>query len=323
MRTSPDLIARAMRVPRAAQPAAVGPGGDKTGPEEIDRDTFIASLAARRDAAAGGLAQLKKLRQKGLDPAIEAALAALQQRVTGKPELVPGIVIVRVVGVRRDGDAARRVPLAGMTVRLGNEKEGIETQTDPVGIAALDPQTVAKRTDEQPPRTGGEPGELQLLAPDRTVIHRRKLTPKDLKGVADVIDVAEAPPLAAAFAAGEIWLKALEAAAKRAKQANDLADKVLPRLEEELGTIKDGLARALADASKTMDTKSIDPKPPGTKPPGTTPPGTKPPDTKLPDTKPPGTKPPDTKLPDTKPPGTKSTGTKSTGGPGRPRRTKR
>jgi len=255
MRTSPDLIARAMRVPRSAQPGAGEPDGHKAKPEGIDRDTFVASLASRRDAAASSLTQAKKLRQKGFDQAIDAALEALRQRVTGKPELLPGAVIVRVVGVQREGDAVRRVPLRGVTVRLGvNDQDAIETETDALGIAALEPESAAKPTDDSPsPKPGGEPSELQLLAPDRTVLNRRRLTPKDLKGLALVIEVAEAPPLAAAIAAGELWLKAEDAAAKRAKEVRALAAAALPRLEAELNAMKEGLARALAAASKTED----------------------------------------------------------------------
>jgi len=233
MRVSPDLIARAMRVPR---PVAAAAKDKATAAEPVDRATFVASLAARRDAAATGLNEAKALRQKAFEQAIAATLDALRQQMTGKPAVQQDALVVRVLGTRRAGDATRRAPLAGVLVRLGvDEKNAVEAETDLLGVAALEPPAAPR----------GETLELQVLAPDRTVVSRRKMTEKELKGLALTVELAESAPLAAAFAAAERWIKAEDAAVKRAAELRALAAKALPRLEAELKTMADALGRAV------------------------------------------------------------------------------
>src|SRR5262245_29276003 len=122
MRVSPDLIARAMRVPRPVAPAKDA-AKEKPAAEPIDRAEFVASLAARRDAAATGLTAARTLRQKGIEQAIDAALGALREQMAGKPAPLPDLLVVRVIGTRRVGDAVRRFPLAGVVVRLAADEK--------------------------------------------------------------------------------------------------------------------------------------------------------------------------------------------------------
>ena len=249
MRISPSLMARATRAPNLGRPETKDP--DQPG-RPTDRVAFVAGLVARRDAMQASREQVKALRGKVLDKPIADTLAALRQRMAGAPPLVAGMVIVRLVGRLRGGRQARLGPLAGITVRLGAtaDKTGVERESDAQGVVVFDPTEAASG---EPPRT--VPSEIQVLAPEGTVIGRRRLTPDEVKaGLSVVMEIAESSSIAPAFAAAERWGKAQDAAEAKAESVRASIDKAMPLLETELKALQTGLDKAIEAVSGTKRT---------------------------------------------------------------------
>lgn len=250
MRISPNLMARAMRAPSLGRPETKDP--DQPG-RPTDRVAFVAGLVARRDAVQASREQVKALRGKVLDKPIADTLAALRQRVAGAPPLVAGLVIVRLVGRLRGGRQARLGPLAGITVRLGAtaDKTGVERESDAQGVAVFDPAEAAAPGDQ--PRAA--PSEIQVLAPEGTVIGRRRLTAEEVKsGLSVVMEIAESSSIAPAFAAAERWSKAQDSAEAKAESVRASIDKAMPRLEAEFKTMQAKLDKAIEAVSGTKRT---------------------------------------------------------------------
>ncbi len=203
----------------------------------------VERLIERKQQVERALEQTRDQLENGeIAQALDQRLRELVRSPVTRPKIgADRAVVVRVVGIAAATEerVAPRFPLPGLEVeirfrfRLFQPRTVILDTTDPSGVAVL-----------QIPRGRTGPFTVRVLGPDRKTVVRRPGSKTSSNQPTVLLEIAESPALAPAFARGRVWDDAAEQAKAR---AGELEDRLHTALSNQEAILADALVK-LEDA---------------------------------------------------------------------------